>query len=259
MNNVMTPINAPMTMTSLEMVDFINEDRKSRAEAEGVQFPSAGFAKLEHSDFMKKVPEVLSGGVGKFSDTYVHPQNGQTYPCYRFPKREACLMAMSYSYELQAKVFDRMTELDRVVDQPRVPQSMPEALRLAAEAIEQRDQLVLENKVQAEALAVAQPKVDGFDRIAKSDGSLCLTDAAKTLQIQPRKLTQLLQEKGWVYRRPMGSGWLAYQGRIQSGHLEHKITTGEKSDGSEWSSTQVRVTARGLTKLADVVRQAGMH
>jgi hypothetical protein len=24
------------------------------------------------------------------------------YPCYRFPKREACLMAMSYSYEIQA-------------------------------------------------------------------------------------------------------------------------------------------------------------
>ena len=83
------------------------------------------------------------------------------------------------------------------------------------------------------------PKVDGFDRIAQSDGSLCITDAAKTLQVQPRKLTQLLQEKGWMYRRPMGSGWLAYQQRIQSGHLEHKVTTGAKSDGSEWTNTQI--------------------
>jgi hypothetical protein len=57
----------------------------------------------------------------------------------------------------------------------------------------------------------------------------------------------------------MGSGWLAYQDRIQSGHLEHKVTTGEKSDGSEWTSTQVRITARGLTKLAELVRQAGLH
>lgn len=33
------------------------------------------------------------GGVLKFRDTYLNNQNGQTYPCFRFPKREACLMA----------------------------------------------------------------------------------------------------------------------------------------------------------------------
>jgi hypothetical protein len=52
-------------------------------------------------------------GAGKFSDTYRHPQNGQVYPSYRFPKREACLMAMSYSYDMQAKVYDKMTALER--------------------------------------------------------------------------------------------------------------------------------------------------
>ena len=45
---------------------------------------------------MRKVPKVLgTGSLGNFSDTYVHPQNRQVYPCYKFPKREACLMAMS--------------------------------------------------------------------------------------------------------------------------------------------------------------------
>lgn len=49
-----------------------------------------------HDNFMAKVPQVLGeGGVLKFSDTYTHPQNGQTYSCYRSTKREACLMAMS--------------------------------------------------------------------------------------------------------------------------------------------------------------------
>jgi phage antirepressor YoqD-like protein len=86
-----------------------------------------------------------------------------------------------------------------------------------------------------------------------------LTDAAKTLQIQPKKLTQMLQEQHWIYRRPMGTRWLAYQERIQQGLLEHKVTTGEKSDGSEWTSTQPRITPKGLTKLAEAVRQAGLH
>lgn len=134
----------------------------------------------------------------------------------------------------------------------RLPKTLPEALRLAADESERADE--------AEAkLAEAQPKVDGFERIAKSDGSLCITDAAKTLQVQPRRLTQLLQEKGWIYRRPMGSGWLAYQDRIQSGHMEHKVTTGEKSDGREWSNTQPRITPKGLNRLTEVIRQEGLH
>jgi len=31
---------------------------------------------------------------------------GRNQPMYPFPKREACLMAMSYSYDLQAKVLN---------------------------------------------------------------------------------------------------------------------------------------------------------
>lgn len=104
------------TMTSLELVEFINEERKFLAESEGAEFPSKGFAKLEHSDFLKKVHDVLGERAGNFSATYKIPgpnNSSRSAPCYRFPKREACLMAMSYSYELQAKVFDRMTELEK--------------------------------------------------------------------------------------------------------------------------------------------------
>lgn len=247
MNALLKPADSPITMTSLELVEFINGQR------------GEGEATLAHSDLLKKVPQVLGGGHGNFSDTYRHPQNGQTYPCYRFPKREACLMAMSYSYDLQAKVFDRMTALEGGAA-PALNMRDPRQMAMAAlQLIEVNQELQATIDQQQHKIAADAPKVQGFDRIASSDGSLCLTDTAKTLQIQPRKLTQLLSEKGWLYRRPMGSGWLAYQERIQQGLLEHKVTTGEKSDGSEWSSTQVRVTAKGLTKLADVVRQAGLH
>ena len=115
-------------MTSLELVDFINAHRKETAEAAGEPFPSKGYAKLGHNDFMKKVPDVLGKDAGNFSHIYRDSMNREQ-DCYRFPKREACLMAMSYSYEIQARVFDRMTELE---DQRRIaPQSQP------ATAIEQ--------------------------------------------------------------------------------------------------------------------------
>lgn len=106
--------------------------------------------------------------------------------------------------------------------------------------------IALQDKVE-----VLEPKAEALDRfMTVTDGSFCLTDAAKALQVPPRKFLVKLQEMGWIYRRPMGSGWLAYQDRIAIGVMEHKVTTGDKSNGTEWSNTQARVTAKGMARLA---------
>jgi hypothetical protein len=110
------------------MVEFINSQR------------GVGDAVLRHDNFMKKVPIVLGEAAPKFlgTATYDNGTGGKvTRNVYQFLKREACLMAMSYSYELQAKVFDRMTELEGQKVAPQVPQSLPEALRLASDLAEQ--------------------------------------------------------------------------------------------------------------------------
>ncbi|CDH26390.1 hypothetical protein [Xenorhabdus bovienii] len=96
-NKTTLPVTEAPTMTSLEMVDYINADRKAKAEAEGLTFPCKKYKKLRHSDFTKKVPKVLGEGCAKnFSYPIRNQQNGEIYPGYKFPKRESCLMAMSY-------------------------------------------------------------------------------------------------------------------------------------------------------------------
>lgn len=96
---------ATVSMTSLEIVEFINSRRPE------------GSAELRHADFMAKVPKVL-GEVGErnFSFTYFDSQNKER-PCYRFPKRESMLMAMSYDYAAQAAIYDRWQELEIQVHQ----------------------------------------------------------------------------------------------------------------------------------------------
>ena len=102
-----------VTMTSLELVDFINSHRD---ETEST---------LRHDDFLRKVPIVLGEeDARKFTGNYKDSMNRKK-PCYVFPKREACLMAMSYSYDLQAKVFDRMTELETKVVEPMKQMANP--------------------------------------------------------------------------------------------------------------------------------------
>lgn len=102
-----------------------------------------------------------------------------------------------------------------------------------------------------------KPKADALDRIANTDGSFCIRDAAKNLQVQESRLRLLLCQRHWIYRRPMGTSWLAYSDKIQQGLMEHKVTQGEKGDGSTWTSTQARITAKGMARLAEQISGAG--
>lgn len=113
----------PALMSSLELVEFVNSIRLE------------GEATLTHANFLKKVPLVLNGGEVNFYSTYLDSQNKER-PCYKFPKREACLMAMSYSYELQALVYDRMTELESSQENIPLLQKQEQSLRLTPYAVE---------------------------------------------------------------------------------------------------------------------------
>lgn len=129
---------------------------------------------------------------------------------------------------------------------PAIPQTLPEALRLAADEAEKR--------AAAEAqLAIAAPKVAALDRIAGADGMLNLTGAAKALQQQPMKFCESLRQLGWIYRRAGGKSNVAYQDKIQAGYLTHKTTTVLRNDGTEKICEQVLVTPKGLTKLAVLI------
>lgn len=97
-----------------------------------------------------------------------------------------------------------------------------------------------------------KPDVDALTRIAKAEGSLCVTDAAKQLQVKPKSLFDLMSHSKWIYRR-LGTAWIAYQDKIQQGLLEHKVTVVKSSTGEDKQVSQVRVTAKGLSKLAKLL------
>lgn len=240
MNNIISinPGDA-VTMTSLELVDFINDQRETDE------------AELTHANFLAKVPKVLGETSHSFEcdlpDVYGRARRG-----YRFPKREACLMAMSYSYELQARVFDRMTELEErqaALTAFNLPKTYSEAMRLAADEIEKREAL------QAE-LAVAAPKVAVHDRIADAEGSISIREASNTLRVPERKFVQWLQQRDWCYRRAGHKSLLAYAEKVKAGYLYLKQTPiTDVHTGQERLSEQVRVTPLGLTVLAKRLRE----
>lgn len=237
MNIITIKDGEAVTMSSVELVEVINDLREK------------GKAELRHDNFMTKVEKVLGSDSPKFLGQY-KDTTGRTLKCYYLPKREASLMVMSESYAVQAKVYDRMTALEtKPVIDPMQVLSDPTAMRGLLLSYSER--LIA---VEAENDAM-KPKVNAFDRLATADGSFCIRDAAKNLQLQEGSLKKLLVEKHWIYRRPMGAGWLAYSDKLQHGLMEHKVTTGNKADGSEWISTQPRITGKGMIRLSSLLSE----
>jgi phage antirepressor YoqD-like protein len=102
-------------------------------------------------------------------------------------------------------------------------------------------------------LADQAPKVQAFDRIASTEGSHCLTDAAKLLQMRRTDLEKELHARDWIYRRAGNGRWHGKSTKEQQGLVTHKYTSGRKADGTEWTDDQVRLTLRGLAKIAVIL------
>lgn len=247
MSNVV-PIGASsaIKMTTVELVDFINTHRQQQAAAVGDAFPSKRFAKLEHADLMKKVPEVLGANAGKFSGIYRDSRNREQ-GCYDFPKREACLMAMSYSYDIQAKVYDRMTALEQ---RAAAPISLDDPASLRAALLGYTEKVIaLETTVKAQA-----PKVEFADALLNADGTTLVRDVAKTIGVGVRPLEKALRDKGVILANNAPAAQYVTKGYFKED--THPYET--KTRGTQISHT-ARVTGKGIEFIRRFVqRHAGL-
>jgi len=220
---------ASVTMTSLKLVEYINSLRKT------------GEPELTHANFLAKVAKVLPDTSHSFEcdlpDTYGRSRKG-----YKFPKREACLMAMSYSYELQAVVYDRMTELEAQVVLPLAPVLPRTPTDLAVNHITAVMQLaalfeVPTHLAQVEAVKGAkltyQIDLTEILRLAPAQSMIRLEDEAveptelgKRLGLSAIKMNQWLEERG--YQAKINSEWVPTD-KGKPFAVRHQWVSGNKS------------------------------
>ena len=225
--------NGTVTMSSIELVDFINNHRID------------GEAELQHKNFLAKVPVVLGQNQSAEFLADYRDARGRAQKCYRFPKREACLMAMSYSYDLQAKVFDRMTELESR-QHVTIPQSYAEALLEAG-------RLAKITEEQAAQLAIAAPKAEFVDKYVEATGLKGFRQVAKLLKANEARFREFLIDKKIMYR--LGGEWHAYQNHIDAGRFD--VKTGSSDSGHAFNQT--KFTPKGVNWIAGLWAQYNLQ
>lgn len=197
---------------------------------------------------IEKMLTELEKDIPSFGGIYLDSRSREQVE-YHLDRELTETLITGYSIKLRHKVILRLHELEQMASAPAIPQTLPEALRLAADLAEQNSHLQI-------VVAEQAPKIEALNRIAVADGSLCLTDAAKSLQIKRKDLIAILQARKWIYRRTGSTHFVAYQDKIQAGVMEHKYSTVERPDGTEKTTEQARVTPKGLVRLATIIREA---
>lgn len=204
------------------------------------------------SDSVKRTVErlVKKGAIGEPPLVEYLDSLGRMAKEYRLEKRDSFVVVAQLSPEFTARLVDRWQELEGIVaagGPAAIDVRNPGQLALIA------SQLIEVTQEQAKQIEAMQETVEAHDRLCAADGSLCITDAAKSLGIRRKDLFAWLEGNGWIFRRGEAEDWLAYATRLTSGVMEHRVTTFTRPDGTEKVVTQARVTPKGLSTLAKLI------
>lgn len=206
----------------------------------------------EHKNVIRDIRDLLSGlkiEPSEFEGTY-KDVTGRTLPCFNLPKRECLVLVSGYSIELRARIIDRWMELEQGQPKPAAidfadPRMLLGVLTHLQGEVARKDEVIAEQGTRLKKL----------DRLEGAKGSMCISDAAKTLGVERNFLFQFLFARKWIFKRAGNKNWLAYDVIRKAGHLEHDDHLYMDDLGRERVSTRVLVTAKGLVRISELLEQ----
>ncbi|HHV2499659.1 TPA: phage antirepressor KilAC domain-containing protein [Escherichia coli] len=169
--------NTGDTIDSLTLLKMVNEARKLCSEKP-----------VRNNDFIARVKDELDGeGYEIFVTPMDKKKGGADQVVIVMTYKQALRVAARESKAVRRSLIDKLEELQQANSPtPSIPQTLPEALRLAAELAEQKMQL-------EQQLVAAAPKVDFADRVSAANGIL-IGNFAKVVGLKQNALFSWLRQ-----------------------------------------------------------------
>lgn len=219
LNSTLSPAAVPLTMSSREIAELTGKElghvnRDIRAMLDSLQDDP----ELEH---------VREDQDGRGYTTAFHLGRELTYT-----------LLAGYSVVLRRRVIARWQELE-AQQAPKLPQTMAQALRLAAEQAEQIE-------AQQEQLALAAPKVAFVDRyVAATSGEKGFREVCKLLGANEHEFSEFLARAKIMYR--LAGKMTPHAEHLAAGRFKVKTGTAPRN---EHAYAQAKFTPKGVEWVA---------
>ena len=211
MGNKLMKMDKEVRVTSVELVEVINEFRKQESEATGDKY-----TELRHDNLKAKISkeiEVLASagfeGLLNFKESsYINSQNKEQ-PCYSLNRDGIMQIAMSESAVVRYKVIEYVNSLEKEIKQLQGKANLLLAIYNGGQEGVEASKLLTELEVKEttkpllETIEVQQPKVDFADRLLKTKDNILIRQFAKVLQdegfnIGEKRLFKWLRGNGYL-------------------------------------------------------------
>lgn len=201
----------------------------------------------QHAHVMRDIRNLLEQGVGQSNfgeSSYINSQNKEQ-PCYELTKKGCLILASGYDALLREKIINRWEELELQHRNGgfQIPQTLSEALMLAAEQTKQLEQakaekLLLEEKTRAQEVVIMEqaPQVDYCQRVLSSESTYTVTQIAKEFGWGAETLNRKLKELGVQYKQ--NGQWLLKAKYQNKGYTASITREYKDSQGRQRTSQQ---------------------
>ena len=191
---------------------------------------------VENQDYLTLTKKIVSGGLAK---EYLLTLN-MAKELSMVERNEKGKQARQYFIQCEK-------QLKVAQQQFAIPQTLPEALRLAADLADKN--AALEKKAEEDA-----PKVEFCDKVVADNDAMTITRAAKLINYPPRKLKDYIRQIGWLYANsdtPM-------QSTITSGYMVLRFAHWTDVNGNAVEKPYAHITNKGIFTLYRRMRREGL-
>jgi len=160
---------------------------------------------------------------------------------YRLLLRTKLKKATKFQDWVTDKVLPEIRKTGSYSVQPKLPQNYKEALRHLIVQVEANEKLEAEN-------TKLKPKAKVYDQVSSSTGLVCISDAAKILQIPVNTFFGYLARDGYIFERR--GKWTPYAPYADREWFEVKLVPARDRSGHTYRQTFV--TPKGVQKFREI-------
>lgn len=182
-NNASISVIAPstvQTMSSKEIADLTGKEHKHVLAD------------------IRNMFEQLRIDSAEFSAQY-KDSTGRSLPCFNLDKELSVCLVSGYNVQLRMAIIKRWTELEAQAQQSfALPTTFSQALLLAAQLEEQKEQLALQVAQQQQVIEIQAPKAEVFDAVLDKSRTYSIREFAQRTGVKEKTVKQWLADKLWM-------------------------------------------------------------